>query len=107
MINDKSHDETKPQMPVGLEISPFENDNQNQIGRDPRQMSVEDWRKVRVDFPVGLNAVRAKCLDCAYVPSEVRKCTCVSCPLWPLRMGSVPKNYRIAAKQAECEHAAD
>lgn len=36
-------------------------------------------------------AIRTKCLDCsAGKPSEVRKCVCISCPLWPLRMGKNP-----------------
>jgi hypothetical protein len=38
-----------------------------------------------------LQAIRAKCLDCScYVPSEVRLCEAVKCPLWPFRAGRHP-----------------
>ena len=49
---------------------------------------------------LGLKAIRAKCLDCAYIPSEVRKCVQTDCPLWPLRMGRVPDGYKIARERA-------
>lgn len=42
-----------------------------------------------------------KCLDCVYDPSEVRKCVQTDCPLWPLRMGHVPKGYRNGAMTAK------
>lgn len=81
---------------VGLEQSPFTYDEGEMIGRDPRQISGEQWLEIQRDFPVGLDAVRAKCLDCSHTPGEVRKCVCVNCPLWPFRMGAVPKGYRQA-----------
>ena len=38
-----------------------------------------------------LRAIRAKCVDCSGGSmAEARKCTAVSCPLWPMRMGSNP-----------------
>lgn len=80
----------------GLEPSPYANDDSELIGRDPRKLSAADWHQIRLYFPVGLEAIRAKCLDCAHTPSEVRKCVSVGCPLWPFRMGSVPKGYRQA-----------
>jgi hypothetical protein len=81
---------------LGLERSPYASDEGEMIGRDPREISADEWLKMRSDFPVGLEAVRTMCLDCAHSPSEVRKCVCVTCPLWPFRMGSVPKGYRKA-----------
>ena len=78
-----------------LQVSPFQSDCGQLIGRDPRRIPPEGWR----DRPciTGLDAIRAKCLDCALDPSEVRKCVQTDCPLWPLRMGRVPKGYRIGA----------
>ena len=78
-----------------LQISPFESDGGQLIGRDPRTIPPEGWRD-RL-FLTGLHAIRAKCLDCALEPSEVRKCVHTECPLWTLRMGCVPKGYRIGA----------
>lgn len=43
-----------------------------------------------------LRVIRGKCLDCAYTPSEVRKCVSTTCPLWPYRMGTNP--FRTRAK---------
>lgn len=38
-----------------------------------------------------LKVMRAKCIDCCGGElGEVRKCTAVSCPLWPYRMGTNP-----------------
>ena len=78
-----------------LQVSPFESDGGQLIGRDPRTISPEGWRDR--PFVSGLDAIRAKCLDCALDPGEVRKCVQTDCPLWPLRMGCVPKGYRIGA----------
>ncbi len=78
-----------------LQISPFDSDGGQLIGRDPRTVSPEGWRDR--PFISGLSAIRAKCLDCAFDPKEVRKCVQTDCPLWPLRMGCVPKGYRRGA----------
>ena len=78
-----------------LQVSPFENDCGQMIGRDPRSVPTDGWRDR--SFISGLNAIRAKCLDCAFDPKEVRKCVQTDCPLWPLRMGCVPRSYRIGA----------
>jgi hypothetical protein len=43
----------------------------------------------------GFSAIRAKCLDCAVHESEVRKCVCYTCPLWPFRLGRNPKALKI------------
>lgn len=77
-----------------LEISQHESDGGNYIGRDPREIPAHQYAEFLPDAPVGLKAIRAKCLDCAENAVEVRKCVAVSCPLWPLRMGSMPKGMR-------------
>jgi hypothetical protein len=65
------------------------------VGRDPRQISGEEFALIgHLAQPV-LSAIRAKCLDCCgAVPSEVRLCTAVRCPLWPYRMGTNPLRSR-------------
>ena len=79
-----------------LEPSPYAVDDGELIGRDPREVTVEEFRE-EVPKPVwGLDAVRAKCLDCAHSSVEVRKCVQTTCPLWPLRMGAVPINLKRA-----------
>ena len=77
-----------------LQVSPFASDDGQLIGRDPRDIEPKNW--AGRPLLLGLKAIRAKCLDCAFEPSEVRKCVQIDCPLWPLRMGSVPKGYRNA-----------
>lgn len=83
-----------------LETSPFSTDGGALIGRDPRTIPAEDW--CGRPLVTGLSAIRAKCLDCAHNSAEVRKCVQTDCPLWPLRMGSVPKGMRKAAHEASC-----
>ncbi len=82
-----------------IEISPFVSDGGQLIGRDPRDIPAEDY--MDRPFLIGLEAIRAKCIDCAFDPKEVRKCVQTDCPLWPLRMGRVPKGYRNAAVRAK------
>ena len=51
------------------------------------------------DLPSKLTAfqaIRAKCLDCAYTPHEVLKCSCTGCPLWPYRLGRNPSAFKGA-----------
>lgn len=39
-----------------------------------------------------IKAIRAKCIDCCCGNvSEVRRCPCEDCPLYPYRMGHRPK----------------
>jgi len=82
-----------------LQVSPYASDGGQLIGRDPRDIPAEDW--LEGPFPVGLKAIRAKCLDCTLDPKEVGKCVQTDCPLWALRMGCVPKGYRKAALRAK------
>lgn len=48
-----------------------------------------------------LKALRARCLDyCCGQPSEVRKCTAVTCPSWPFRMGANPfREKRVLSEE--------
>ncbi|SNS87206.1 hypothetical protein [Tropicimonas sediminicola] len=82
-----------------LQVSPFASDGGAVIGRDPRDIQSDDWRGN--PFLIGLKAIRAKCLDCAFDAKEVRKCVQTDCPLWPLRMGTVPKGFNQARQEAE------
>ncbi len=83
-----------------LEPSPYETDDGGLVGRDPRKIPALEWAGTR--RLTGMQAIRAKCLDCSYSALEVRKCSCATCPLWPYRMGAVPKGLR----EAESESAA-
>lgn len=67
-------------------LKPSEADGGHLIGKSPREISIGDLRDLgHPESPI--KAIRAKCLDCAYTESEVRKCVQHSCPLWPYRMG--------------------
>jgi hypothetical protein len=80
-----------------LHPSPYEADAGEQVGRDPRDLTADEFREHLPDAPVGLKAIRAKCMDCCgEVSSEVRKCVMTTCALWPLRMGSVPRGLSEA-----------
>ena len=47
-----------------------------------------------------LRAIRANCIDCCGGQlSEVRKCTAVTCPLWPMRMGRNPFYGKAAGNE--------
>lgn len=87
-----------------LQPSPYAADAGALIGRDPREISAEEWAEHMPETLVGLSAIRANCLGCCNGnPFEVRKCTVVTCSLWPLRMGSMPtglRNHRRAAEEA-------
>lgn len=80
-----------------LHPSPYEADDGHLIGRDPRTLTADDFAANLPDAPVGLKAIRAKCLDCCGgSSSEVRKCVQTDCPLWSLRMGTKPAGMREA-----------
>lgn len=45
-------------------------------------------------------AIRLKCLDCCCGnSSEVRRCTCINCPLWRYRMGNEKKVREVDASE--------
>lgn len=46
-----------------------------------------------------LKAIRAKCLECAGRPSEVRKCEAPDCPLFIYRFGRNPHRVGIGIGQ--------
>lgn len=51
-------------------------------------------------------AIRLKCLDCCCgVSSEVKLCTCVTCPLYPYRLGRSPKDEQELQAMANIEKA--
>ncbi len=51
-------------------------------------------------------AIRLKCLDCCCgVSSEVKLCTCVTCPLYPYRLGKSPKDEQELQAMANIEKA--
>jgi hypothetical protein len=86
-----------------LAPSPFEADGGRLIGRDPRELTRDEWENSGLDLKIGLKAIRAKCLDCCGGSSaEVRKCTATACALWPMRIGTMPKGLR-ALRRAEAE----
>ena len=42
-------------------------------------------------YDTPIKSIRKKCLDCSgFQPGEVRKCTIISCPLYPYRFGRRP-----------------
>ena len=47
-----------------------------------------------------LKAIRAKCLDCsAWQPSEVRRCSDLTCPLFSYRFGKNPNRKGIGGSK--------
>jgi hypothetical protein len=68
-------------------------------GLEPRGMSRSLLADIgHLQMPV-LKVIRAKCLDCAQIASEVRRCTAVDCALWPYRMGTNP--FRAERSKAQ------
>lgn len=89
-----------------LQILTEPNDEGKLIGKDPRTVSVQEYEKAGIDSAPIMSVVRAKCLDCCSNDrSEVRKCTAVSCPLWPFRMGSNPFRSRDLSDKQRAEIA--
>lgn len=93
-------DQKSTPIKLGLERSPYKEDGGHLIGRNPHSITANEWLQIVTNFKVGLDAIRANCLECSYTPGEVRKCVCINCPLWPFRLGCVPKAYREAMRQA-------
>jgi hypothetical protein len=82
-----------------LEISPFQADDGELIGKHPADVSSEILSlNFRVQKP--LKAIREKCIDCCCGnAAEVRKCVATNCALWPFRMGTNPfrKKRKLSA----------
>ena len=90
-----------------LEISPFQADDGELIGKHPADVSSEILSlNFRVQKP--LKAIREKCIDCCCGnAAEVRKCVATDCALWPFRMGTNPfRKKRELSAQQKCERAA-
>jgi hypothetical protein len=80
--------------------SPYDDDKGHLIGRDPRQLTPDDFETANIQLMPVMKAIRAKCLDCVGSNPEIRKCVSVTCPLWPLRMGHFPKILRAGIKDS-------
>lgn len=77
-----------------LEVSPWESDDGQMIGKHPKEVGVSGLKALGHPVSV-IKAVRAKCLDCCGGhPGEVRKCLSVDCALWAFRMGVSPFHGR-------------
>lgn len=98
-----------------LEPSPYENDQGELIGRDPRGLTPSNFADAGVPLMPVMKAIRANCIDCCGGQAgEVRKCVFVACPMWPMRMGVLPRALRAAingrgegAPDGGGEHIAD
>lgn len=89
-----------------LQILTEPNECGERIGRDPRTVSAEEYEKSGIASAPIMSVIRAKCLDCCSNDrSEVRKCTAVSCALWPYRMGSNPFRSRELSDEQRAEIA--
>lgn len=70
-------------------------------GRDPRAMSHDELRAMG-HVPMSLmEALRARCLDCAGSAQQVAQCMQLRCPSWPLRMGKSPWRKPPSDEQQE------
>jgi hypothetical protein len=68
----------------------YEPDGEYLIGRDPRAMERAELEAMGHAPMSPVEAIRAKCLDCAGSSDEVRKCVAMTCPSWPFRTGKNP-----------------
>ena len=86
---------------IGLELS-----GNDIVGKDPRKMTVEDLNAMGHEkMPLG-KAIRKLCIECSGgSESEVRRCTTVSCPVWPYRMGKNPFAKRDLTDEQRAEMA--
>ncbi len=84
-----------------LEVSPYEIDRGELIGRDPRKLTEAEVLEAGIELRVPAKAIRAFCLQCANGEAEVRKCVATNCPLWVIRMGSMSRGLRRAMKAKE------
>ena len=79
----------------------YEPDGEYLIGRDPREMTRAELEAIGHEPMSPLEALRAKCLDCAGSAHEVRCCVAMACPSWPFRTGKNP--WRAPASEAQRE----
>ena len=92
---------------VLLEISPFEADGGELIGRRPEDVPSEILALYyREKNP--LKALRARCLDCCCgSATEVRKCVSIDCPSWPFRLGKNPFRQKRILTEEQRRQMAD
>ena len=84
-----------------LQISPFQADEGELIGKDPSDMPSEIL-SLKFRAPKPLKALRETCLDCCCGnAAEVRKCVAVDCPSWPFRLGKNPFRKKPELSSAE------
>ncbi len=71
-----------------------------EIGRDPRKMTITELEAAgHVRLPLS-KAVRRFCIECAGGSmDEARKCVAVDCVLWPFRMGANPWRKELSDEQ--------
>ena len=73
------------------------------IGKNPLSTDVFLMQGAGCEQSSPAKVMREKCLDCVgFQPSEVRKCVCTACPLWPYRMGKDP--FKSAKCKAQKMH---
>jgi hypothetical protein len=63
-------------------------------GRNPHEVTLEEYREVGFEPLSSTKAIRQECMDCNSTFNEVRLCPAVDCPLWPWRMGTRPKAWK-------------
>jgi hypothetical protein len=84
-----------------LEVSPYQSDSGELIGRTPSEVPSEIL-SLNFRAPNPLKALREKCLDCCVGNvAEVRKCVSTDCALWPFRSGSNPFRKRSVLSEDE------
>jgi len=82
--------------------SPYESDGGELVGKDPKDLTKEDFDASGIPVLMPLRAVRAKCMDCCGEnAAEVRKCVTFRCALWPMRMGRGTRHLRDVEKFPE------
>jgi hypothetical protein len=74
-------------------------DTGEKVARLPSSIEMDKLRALgHPESPA--RAIRAKCVDCSGGNlAEVRKCTAVRCPLWPMRMGKNPFYGKVKADE--------
>ena len=66
-------------------------------------MTKSQSQKIR-KLSVLISAIKLRCLDCsAGSLNEVKKCPCLSCALFPYRLGIISKVKKIPHKKVELE----
>jgi hypothetical protein len=90
-----------------LEISPYEADDGELIGKDPSDVPSQILSlNFRAQNP--MKAIREKCLECCCRnAAEVRKCVAVDCTLWPYRLSSNPFRKKRELAPAEKQERAE